>query len=287
MFVGSRTHAVSFLRSVAIDIMFDLINNRGATMGYASKLALKICLVGLCLFSALGAEHLEEKRNYIYKGEEAYNNKEYERAASFYKSAIKNGEPLAYVLLGIMYENGRGVPKDYKKAAEYFQKAVDNDIPRGYNNLGVMYKEGRGVPKDEKKAVEYFRIATEKGYTNAYINLGIMYMEGRGVSSNYVKATECFRKAMHKGNVEAYILLGDIYYGGNDQLGIEPDKDKAVVYYKMAADMSSSRAYEGLSESYRYGLGVEKDKQKAEEYIQKACDFDIDKNCKKKNTSSR
>ncbi|GAA7784916.1 hypothetical protein HpMS113_11040 [Helicobacter pylori] len=28
MFVGSRTHAVSFLRSVAIDIMFDLINNR-------------------------------------------------------------------------------------------------------------------------------------------------------------------------------------------------------------------------------------------------------------------
>lgn len=26
MFVGSRTHAVSFLRSVAVDIMFDLIN---------------------------------------------------------------------------------------------------------------------------------------------------------------------------------------------------------------------------------------------------------------------
>ncbi len=26
MFAGSRTHAVSFLRSVAIDIMFDLIN---------------------------------------------------------------------------------------------------------------------------------------------------------------------------------------------------------------------------------------------------------------------
>ncbi len=26
MFVGSRTHVVSFLRSVAIDIMFDLIN---------------------------------------------------------------------------------------------------------------------------------------------------------------------------------------------------------------------------------------------------------------------
>ncbi|RVZ67215.1 sel1 repeat family protein, partial [Helicobacter pylori] len=103
-------------------------------MGYASKLTLKICLVGLCLFSVLGAEHLEQKRNYLYKGEEAYNNKEYERAASFYKSAIKNGEPLAYVLLGIMYENGRGVPKDYKKAVEYFQKAVDNDIPRGYNN---------------------------------------------------------------------------------------------------------------------------------------------------------
>lgn len=89
MFVGSRTHAVSFLRSVAIDIMFDLIDNRGATMGYASKLALKICLVGLCLFSTLGAEHFEQKRNYIYKGEEAYNNKEYERAASFIRVLLK------------------------------------------------------------------------------------------------------------------------------------------------------------------------------------------------------
>ncbi|GAA8444139.1 HP1117 family Sel1-like repeat protein [Helicobacter pylori] len=285
MLVLGRTQFLFKIGSYGI--MFDLINGRGVAMGYTSKLALKICLVGLCLFSTLGAEHLEQKGNYIYKGEEAYNNKEYERAASFYKSAIKNGESLAYVLLGIMYENGRGVPKDYKKAVEYFQKAVDNDIPRGYNNLGVMYKEGNGVPKDEKKAVEYFRIATEKGYTNAYINLGIMYMEGRGVPSNYAKATECFRKAMHKGNVEAYILLGDIYYSGNDQLGIEPDKDKAVVYYKMAADISSSRAYEGLSESYQYGLGVEKDKKKAEEYMQKACDFDIDKNCKKKNTSSR
>lgn len=55
-------------------------------MGYASKLALKVCLAILCLFSVLGAEHLEQKRNFIYKGEEAYNNKEYERAASFYKS---------------------------------------------------------------------------------------------------------------------------------------------------------------------------------------------------------
>ncbi len=92
-------------------------------MRSTSKLALKICLVGLCLFSTLGAEHLEQKRNYIYKGEEAYNSKEYERAASFYKSAIKNGEPLAYVLLGIMYENGRGVPKDYKKSGGIFSKS--------------------------------------------------------------------------------------------------------------------------------------------------------------------
>ncbi|GAA8019296.1 hypothetical protein JP0557_10630 [Helicobacter pylori] len=44
MFAGSRTHAVSFLRSVAIDIMFDLINNRnnrGATNEMHKQISLE------------------------------------------------------------------------------------------------------------------------------------------------------------------------------------------------------------------------------------------------------
>ncbi|GHQ13587.1 hypothetical protein VN1213_08800 [Helicobacter pylori] len=41
MFVGSRTHAVSFLRSVAIDIMFDLINNRRSNNGIRKQISLE------------------------------------------------------------------------------------------------------------------------------------------------------------------------------------------------------------------------------------------------------
>ena len=42
-------------------------------------------------------------------------------------------------------------------------------------NLGVMYDNGDGVPQDYKEAVKWYRLAAEQGDASAQYNLGLMY----------------------------------------------------------------------------------------------------------------
>ena len=42
-------------------------------------------------------------------------------------------------------------------------------------NLGVMYDNGMGVPENDAEAVKWYRKAADQGYAEAQSNLGIMY----------------------------------------------------------------------------------------------------------------
>jgi len=55
-------------------------------------------------------------------------------------------------------------------------------------NLGVMYNEGQGVPQNYKTAVKWYRLSAKQGNTDAQYNLGGMYALGRGVLKDYVYA---------------------------------------------------------------------------------------------------
>ncbi len=45
-------------------------------------------------------------------------------------------------------------------------------------NLGIMYEDGLGVPEDDAEAVRWFRLAAEQGYAFAQFNLGSVYYCG-------------------------------------------------------------------------------------------------------------
>jgi TPR repeat protein len=55
-------------------------------------------------------------------------------------------------------------------------------------NLGVMYDNGEGVPENDAEAVRWFRKAADQGHTKAQFNLGTMYDNGEGVPENHVRA---------------------------------------------------------------------------------------------------
>jgi hypothetical protein len=54
--------------------------------------------------------------------------------------------------------------------------------------LGVMYDNGEGVPEDDAEAVRWYRLAAEQGLVPAQFNLGVKYANGRGVPQDYVLA---------------------------------------------------------------------------------------------------
>ena len=46
-------------------------------------------------------------------------------------------------------------------------------MPHAQYNLGVMYENGQGVPQDYKTAVKWYRLAAEQGDAGAQFNLGV------------------------------------------------------------------------------------------------------------------
>jgi TPR repeat protein len=62
-------------------------------------------------------------------------------------------------------------------------------------NLGLMYDEGEGVPENNAEAVRWYRLAAEQGYARAQSNLGFMYSNGEGVPENNAEAVRWYRLA--------------------------------------------------------------------------------------------
>ena len=70
-------------------------------------------------------------------------------------------------------------------------------------NLGLMYDEGEGVPENNAEAVRWYRLAAEQGYARAQSNLGFMYSNGEGVPQNNVRAYIWYSVAAAQGNETA------------------------------------------------------------------------------------
>ena len=77
-------------------------------------------------------------------------------------------------------------------------------------NLGVMYDNGEGVPEDDAEAVRWYRMAAEQGFAPAQYNLGNMYVNGEGVPENYVLAYAWFNLAAAQGHETAVSAKADV-----------------------------------------------------------------------------
>ena len=56
------------------------------------------------------------------------------------------------------------------------------------HDLGLMYDNGEGVPQDDTQAVAWYRQAADQGHVSAQFDLGAMYAKGRGVPLDPVEA---------------------------------------------------------------------------------------------------
>ena len=72
-------------------------------------------------------------------------------------------------------------------------------------NLGVMYNQGQGVPQDNKTAVKWYKLAAEQGDADAQLNLGVMY----AAPKDYVYAHMWGEIAASNGNKLGAMLRDD------------------------------------------------------------------------------
>ncbi|MBP3819829.1 MAG: sel1 repeat family protein, partial [Butyrivibrio sp.] len=73
------------------------------------------------------------------------------------------GHAEAMLMIGHLYEKGKGVLQDYNSAMEWYRKAAENGDATAMNNIGSMYHEGRGVAKDYTCARNWYQKAISAG----------------------------------------------------------------------------------------------------------------------------
>lgn len=191
-------------------------------------------------------------------------------AHKYYCEAADGGDMDAKAKLAAWHYYGRPpvVAVDYERAFELSGSALEESGVAAYIRA-LCYDNGNGVTQSRAKAVEYYEKAAEAGITGAVNDLAYIYFQGtHNVQKNYERAFVLAEKAAAVGVVDSMTLLGKCY---DDGLGVPGDKEKALEWYRKAAEAGDFRAMRLIGIIYYNGEGdVGEDKALAEQWFRKA-----------------
>ena len=159
--------------------------------------------------------------------------------------AAEQGSVEAQYNLGVMYDNGHGVPQNYTTAVKFYERAAEQGHAMAQSNLGVMYRNGRGVAQNYTTAVKFYERAAEQGYAMAQCNLGVMYEQGLGVPQNYTTARQWYEKAAAGGYAGAMANLGIMHRNGQ---GMPRNLVKAKDYFEQALAAGDEESRQDLED---------------------------------------
>ena len=109
--------------------------------------------------------------------------------------------------LGLMYENGQGVPKNYAEARSGIASLRTKASP-ALRISRAHVREGAGGHAEYAEAVKWFRFAADQGDASAQYALGLMYGKGQGVTQNYAEAVKWFASLRTKATPALSMLSG-------------------------------------------------------------------------------
>ncbi|HEX4047091.1 MAG TPA: tetratricopeptide repeat protein, partial [Elusimicrobiota bacterium] len=160
-----------------------------------------------------------------------------------YQNAVDLGFSRAMSSLGLLYANGRGVPKDYAAAMALFQRAASFQDASGYAYMGWLNAMGYGVPINAVEAVRCYKQASDLGNDWARYELGRLYLEGKLLPRDFSESSRYLEKAANDGGSDAQTLLGWMYEQGD---GVPRDYQTAAKWFRLAAAQGDNQAIANL-----------------------------------------
>ncbi len=178
--------------------------------------------------------------------------KDAQLAVKWLTQAGEGGHSQSALMVGVMYENGWGIPKNIKKAEHWFGKAASLGDSKGMIALGHLYSQEEdklsdhqaarewyekawakgdseaafyisklyekelGIPKDEKMAVDWLQKAVKGGWTQAIYELGLRHVNGQGITQDKESGLALIRKASARRYPDALIWWGKALIKGKD-----------------------------------------------------------------------
>lgn len=152
-------------------------------------------------------------------------------AWTYLNKAISLNSISAINTAGICFRKGLTIDNkiNIEKAQEYFLKAANKNYIYAYNNLGLIYES----KKEYEKAFEYFLKSANEEESWACNKIGLYYYNGIGTKKDIKKAFNYFTLGSNSpiNNLNPwniYNLVTLFYLGGNSNIGLKKDINKAI-----------------------------------------------------------
>ena len=194
-----------------------------------------------------------------------------QKAFETIRSAAEAGNANALYILAEYYRRGYGVvPVDEKRTSDYYKQSYEAGYPvAGYEVASALPENADERAEILDKVKEKIMDLANNGDVFAQDTVGDMYDHGRGVEQSYEKAVEWYRKAAEQGYANTQCRLGSMYHDGR---GVEQSYKTAVEWYRKSAEQEYAAAQCNLGVMYEYGQGVEQSYEKAVEWYRKAAE---------------
>lgn len=234
---------------------------------------------------AAGRNHIERKDKSLALAYEAFDNKDYVRAAELFKTAwSKIGYDDAALALAKMNLYGLGMPKNPAQALSWLKEVTEEryDPSRDRQQfdpqyplvmsprseaafmLARIYERGIGVAKDAAQAKRWYERSADFGFVPALDILGQGWLSERKPT----KAQASFKEAAEAGYAPAQYDLGKLYYNGDD--GVPQNLQLAAAYFGAAAKAGHPGALFAAGRMLDLGQGIPADQKKAAIYYKQA-----------------
>lgn len=112
--------------------------------------------------------------------------------------------------LGRMFLRGEGMEQSFDKALTWFRRGLTNGDALCEYELGLMYLEGLGVRKDPMTAADYFKEAANQDFASAQVRLAQLFLDQGDITT----ATRYLDIAARQGHIEAFYHLAEISNNG-------------------------------------------------------------------------
>lgn len=142
--------------------------------------------------------------------------------------------------------------------------------------IGIFYKKGFGVEKSEKESFDRFKNASQKGDINGHYELGECFYNGIGTKKDSDKALEYYKFAADEGLNIALFTLAKYYYNINNY-------ETSIDYYEKSANKDFVPSQYYVAKFYKYGKkrNIKKSLKWLEKYQEKDGSWDITDEIKK------
>jgi TPR repeat protein len=122
--------------------------------------------------------------------------------------------------------------KHFSRASGLLSPLAELGDAEAQYRMAIMAQNGLGMHANELLAYKYMKAAANAGHALAQHGLAFMYLEGECVNEPQPeKALHWFRKAAEQGLAGSQTTLGMMYAEGR---GVEKDPEEAKRWYKMA-----------------------------------------------------